>query len=81
MNGDIVIFNQDGVKQAVSYTDKNVNLTTQEYLHNNNVELTVTEDSDDGDTTCCKSSITTDTSGTEDKPLKYCVSKESCYLH
>jgi len=76
-DGKVVIYNQDGVKQAVRYTEDNDSVTPHKtYLYNNNV-LEVFDDNQD-----LLEQHTTTISTTNgyfrhdvDNPLKYCVSK------
>ena len=76
-DGQIVIFNQDGQKQAVRYTDKSAAiLPHKKYLYNNN-KLEVLNDS--GEVLDTVDVSTTTKNGyfkhRKENPLKYCVSR------
>ena len=76
-DGNIVIYNQDGVKQAVRYTDDNDSITPHKtYLYNNNL-LQVFDDNQNllEQHTTNKYTANGYFRHDEDNPLKYCVSK------
>ena len=79
-DGAIVIFNQDGVKQSVRYTNDNISLPPhKKYLYTDNDRVSVLDENDEE----IQSDALRSTSNngyfrhTEDQPLKWCVSKNN----
>ena len=79
-DGNIVIFNQDGVKQAIRYTEDNKAIEPhRSYFYNSPTEkLNVFDDNGDkiASLPCKKTKANRYFKHTKDNPLKYCVSKD-----
>jgi len=77
-NGDFVIYNQDGVKQAVRYSDRESIIPSKKYVYDDDKLLV----KDDVDKTIQTVNLTpTSNNGyfkhEPSKPIKYCVSKNN----
>ena len=79
-NGEISIFNQDGERQLVVYTEDNQAVTPhKDYLYKDGIETLVVNDDNGEELESLKTTLTA-TNGyfrhSDDKPLKYCISKD-----
>ena len=79
-DGEIAIFNQDGARQHVVYTEDNQSVSPhKDYLYKDGIETLVVYDAKGDELDSFKTTLTT-TNGyfnnTPDKPLKYCISKD-----